>query len=152
MVLLFDLETTAASTSGSSAASSAPVDLWRHDVRSSGLLPLVIQADPTPIIKAPVKSVCTHPSNPHLFLSASDDGSVRSFDLRTDLGVIASLNEAAEFNDVAYSPIIENLFVTADSAGRVLLQDARMAFGDGDLLASEACVRQVSSSLGIRHV
>ncbi|KAL8280486.1 hypothetical protein RQP46_007134 [Phenoliferia psychrophenolica] len=83
-------------------------------------------------------------------MSASDDGSIRTFDLRTDGGVVNYINEAAEFNDVAYSPVVDNLFVTTDSAGRVLLQDARVAFGDGDHLASEACVRQYATSLRLR--
>ncbi|KAK4701348.1 hypothetical protein P7C70_g4885, partial [Phenoliferia sp. Uapishka_3] len=131
MVLAFDLEINAAApVAGSSKAAQTPSDLWRHD--------------------AAVKAISTHPDNPHLFMSASDDGSIRSFDLRTDLGVVATLSEMAEFNDVIYNPVTENIFVTSDSMGRVLLQDARMAFGDEGKLASETAVRQYATTIRLR--
>ncbi|KAM0749674.1 WD40 repeat-like protein [Meredithblackwellia eburnea MCA 4105] len=126
MVLLHDIET------GGTTSSSAhpPKDLWNHD--------------------AGVKRVCCHPQNPHLFLSAAEDGCIRSFDLRTDMGVVAILSEQAEFNDVAYNPLTPEVFAAADGFGRITLQDGRMAFAgsvDDSRVAKEVCVRQYATSL-----
>lgn len=75
-------------------------------------------------------------------LSRSEDGSILQFDLRTG-GVTGCLNEASEFNSVAYHPLTPENFASSDAQGRLLLHDARMAFSDGGGLASEVAVVHV---------
>lgn len=134
-ILMHDLETAA---SGSTGPSGAPTDVW-------------IDHDDS------VHAVRCHPNDPHLFMTASEDGTVLSFDTRTEGRAVGILAERTEMNDVVYHPLQPTQFATADGDGRVLLHDSRMAFGDSAAqgqLASEVAVLKVgrSSSAGSLEV
>lgn len=85
--------------------------------------------------------------NPHLFLSASEDGLIRAFDLRTDLGVVSLVQNDSEFNDVVYHPQTPDVFAVSDSGGHVRLLDARTAFADEVSFAGEVSVRNVGHGI-----
>lgn len=49
-----------------------------------------------------------------------------------------------EVTGLQYHPLIENIFVSSDGAGRVCLRDARMAFGPLTKRSNEGIVQVVS--------
>lgn len=67
-----------------------------------------------------------------------------SFDTRTEGRAVGVLVERTEMNDVAYHPLQPTQFATADGDGRVLLHDARMAWGSNEVkMGSEVAVLRV---------
>ncbi|CAI2161797.1 15510_t:CDS:10, partial [Funneliformis geosporum] len=85
--------------------------------------------------KDAVQSVAFDPFNDHLFLSASQDGTVKLWDIRCKVdqcqGEIRSL---ANMTHAQYNPTVENQFITSDGVGDVVLRDTRMAFNSRDSL------------------
>lgn len=76
--------------------------------------------------EASVRRVECHPTNPSLFISASEDGTVRQTDLRAESNKPSFLVcEPSEFNDGIYHPLTPSLFATCDGDGRVSLIDSR---------------------------
>ncbi|KAK4050318.1 hypothetical protein OIO90_005111 [Microbotryomycetes sp. JL221] len=80
-----------------------------------------------------VYSVKNHPQNPALFMTASYDGTICSYDTRAPNPLVGIMPERVEFNDVAYHPVMPETFVTADDSGGLLLHDSRVAFRDEPL-------------------
>ncbi|ORY42721.1 WD40-repeat-containing domain protein [Leucosporidium creatinivorum] len=127
-ILMHDLETASTSSTG---PSGAPTDVW-------------IDHDDS------VHAVRCHPTDPHLFMTASEDGTVLSFDTRSEGRAVGILAERTEMNDVVYHPLQPTQFATADADGRVLLHDSRMAFGGSSTqgqLASEVAVLKYCTDL-----
>lgn len=58
------------------------------------------------------------------------------------LGDIVQTN--SEVTGVEYHPTLEHLFITSDASGRVVLRDARMAFGLHTKRNDEGIVQRVS--------
>ncbi|KDE07265.1 hypothetical protein MVLG_02485 [Microbotryum lychnidis-dioicae p1A1 Lamole] len=105
-----------------------------------------------------VHRVRCHPMNPDLFMSASDDGILNSYDLRVpggrvNVGVVNVLGDpTAELCDVAYHPQQpDTLFATANSRGALLLHDTRMTTSPTYLLTKTFAVQEFHSNL-IRYV
>jgi WD repeat-containing protein 22 len=79
-----------------------------------------------------IRAITCHPTQDEVFLSASEDGTIRYFDERqrrrgtTVQDIIQTENEVT---GVQYHPTMEHIFATSDGAGRVVLRDSRMAFG-----------------------
>ncbi|GAA5845349.1 hypothetical protein JCM9279_004853 [Rhodotorula babjevae] len=75
-----------------------------------------------------VMSLSAHPHNPHLFLSASSDGAVHQFDMRTSPGLVGTIVDTHGMNDVVHHPVSPELFVYSAGEGQVALVDGRMAW------------------------
>ncbi|KAJ8691284.1 hypothetical protein PTI98_010872 [Pleurotus ostreatus] len=90
-----------------------------------------------------IRGLTCHSQHEELFLSASDDGSIRMHDGRGNglSRAQATLQESVEVTDVRFHPTLEHNFLSTDSRGGVHLRDMRMAFGpltqrtNGDMLA-----------------
>ncbi|KIM43179.1 hypothetical protein M413DRAFT_18290 [Hebeloma cylindrosporum] len=79
-----------------------------------------------------IRAITCHPTQDEVFMSASEDGTVRYFDerqRRRGMSVQDIIQTENEMTGVQYHPTIEHLFATSDGAGRVMLRDFRMAFG-----------------------
>lgn len=87
-----------------------------------------------------VRRVDCHPTNPALFLSASEDGMVHQYDLRSSSSKSAfTVGENTDINDAIYHPLTPELFASCDGEGRMLLIDSR-SIGEGDILSKIAVV------------
>ncbi|BGP35562.1 hypothetical protein JCM10296v2_007403 [Rhodotorula toruloides] len=76
-----------------------------------------------------IMGLAAHPTNPHLFLAASADGTLRSHDSRSP-DPISILPDRCGMNDIAYHPLTPELMVYAGDDGQVGLLDARTAWRD----------------------
>lgn len=76
-------------------------------------------------------------------MSASEDGTVRQFDLRLSSANKSTfiLRQPDEVNDAIYHPLTPDLFAMADNSSRMLLLDARSIRNDGSQASSMALVR-----------
>lgn len=153
MVLMYDVET---GTSTKSSGSKPPMDIWmQHDVSCALRSPRFTFANPADthyFSQDSVHCVSTHPTNPNLLMSSSDDGTVLSYDLRTPTGVIGTLAEPAEMTSVVYHPTTPDLFVVGTFGGKLLLQDGRMAFVDGDEVGGGHFGGRTASEVAVRKV
>ncbi|KAI0661984.1 WD40 repeat-like protein [Cubamyces menziesii] len=79
-----------------------------------------------------IRAISTHPTQDHVFLSASEDGRVILHDTRAESRLTraqGTLQQIAPFSCVQYHPVMHQLFATSDTQGSVCLRDVRMAFG-----------------------
>ncbi|KAJ8291643.1 DDB1- and CUL4-associated factor 5 [Rhodotorula toruloides] len=76
-----------------------------------------------------IMGLAAHPTNPHLFLAASADGTLRSHDARSP-DPVSILPDRCGMNDIAYHPLQPELMVYAGDDGQVGLLDARTAWRD----------------------
>ncbi|KJE91137.1 WD repeat domain-containing protein [Capsaspora owczarzaki ATCC 30864] len=87
-----------------------------------------------------VNRVTFHPSDPHLLLSGSQDGSVKVWDTRnTTKSAITFDGRSESIRDIQFNPFDHNLFATASETGLVQLWDMRK---------HESCERRISSHHG----
>ncbi|GAA6013449.1 hypothetical protein JCM10207_008850 [Rhodosporidiobolus poonsookiae] len=91
-----------------------------------------------------VMGVSCHPSNPHLFLTASSDGTIRNFDARTQPGCTGVLADTYSIDDVMHHPLTPDVFAYGGERAHVGLVDGRTAWSDG---AAEAARGRVSGSM-----
>jgi len=98
-------------------------------------------------------SLSAHPHNPHLFLSASSDGALHHFDMRTSPGLVGTVADMCGMNDVKHHPVTPELFVYSAEEGQVGLVDGRMAWGETGAerarIASEVAVVRVRPSFSL---
>ncbi|GAA6015695.1 hypothetical protein JCM11491_002448 [Sporobolomyces phaffii] len=106
-IICHDLETSAESTT--SRAPGRPAQVWIDNDDS-------------------IHGLACHPTNPHLFLSASSDGTLRQYDTRADTNAVALLADAHEMEGVAYHPLQPDLFAYSGEDAHAGLVDARMAW------------------------
>lgn len=77
----------------------------------------------------------------------SEDGSILQHDTRTNTHSTRAQNTlqlAAEVTGIQYHPMMEHIFATSESTGRVCLRDTRMAFGPATQRTCEGVVQEVS--------
>jgi DDB1- and CUL4-associated factor 5 len=80
--------------------------------------------------------------------NSSDDGRILLHDGRAKNRLTraqSTLQNNTEFTDVRSHPLVEHLFATSDSHGKVCLRDSRMAFGPLVNRTREGIVRIVST-------
>ncbi|GAA5902267.1 hypothetical protein JCM5296_003968 [Sporobolomyces johnsonii] len=118
-VMCHDLETSAASTLPTFASTSA----------SSPAGPTNVWLDST----EPIHGLSCHPSNPSLFLTAGEDGTLRQYDLRTSPGCVGTIADTYPMADVRYHPLSTDLVAYCGEEGRAGLIDGRMAWEDGNV-------------------
>ncbi|GAA5967718.1 hypothetical protein JCM3765_000009 [Sporobolomyces pararoseus] len=109
VIICHDLETSA--TSATLESPGGPSDVWIDNDDS-------------------VHGLACHPSNPHLFLSASSDGTLRQYDSRADTNSVGIIADAHEMEGVAYHPLQHDLFAYAGEDAHAGLVDSRMAWTD----------------------
>ncbi|GAA5842010.1 hypothetical protein JCM11251_001988 [Rhodosporidiobolus azoricus] len=127
-ILCFDLEASSSTFPTPLTDGVPPIDVWLdHDDSIMGL--------------------SCHPSNPHLFLSASSDRTLRFFDIRTQPGCVGILADSHSMDDVQYHPLMPDVFSYAGEDGHVGLMDSRTAFGG--TRAGNAVAARVDSAAGI---
>ncbi|EGU11004.1 hypothetical protein RTG_03224 [Rhodotorula toruloides ATCC 204091] len=76
-----------------------------------------------------IMGLAAHPTNPHLFLAASADGTLRSHDSRSP-DPVSILPDRCGMNDIAYHSLTPELMVYAGDDGQVGLLDVRTAWRD----------------------
>ncbi|TFK40763.1 WD40 repeat-like protein [Crucibulum laeve] len=79
-----------------------------------------------------VRAITCHPFQDQIFMSASEDGTIRRYDSRSSNRAARAqdtMQLMSEVTGVQYHPIMDNIFVTSDNKGQVCLRDERMAFG-----------------------
>ncbi|CAA7262966.1 unnamed protein product [Cyclocybe aegerita] len=99
-----------------------------------------------------IRAVTCHPTHDELFISASEDGTIRLHDCRQPnpspqrlmQEVIETENEVTS---VQYHPTVDNLFVTSDGWGAVCLRDTRMSFGAMLKRSGEGVVQTYNTKL-----
>jgi len=97
-----------------------------------------------------IRAMSGHPENDELFLSASEDGTVKLHDTRVATEAAQGvLTVAADFTSVQFHPTIPNLFVTGTNKGSVCLRDMRSSFRreDGRALVINTYVTALSKSM-----
>jgi len=78
---------------------------------------------------ATIRAISTHPFSDHLFMCASEDGTITLNDTRLPSGGGAgTLSFDSEATGVQFHPVTEHLFVTSNNRGRCHLWDIRTAF------------------------
>jgi len=75
-----------------------------------------------------IHGLSCHPSNPHLFISASSDGTLRQYDTRTTSQAVGILADAHEMEGVQHHPLQHELFAYAGEDAHSGLVDSRMAW------------------------
>ncbi|KJA21206.1 hypothetical protein HYPSUDRAFT_141104 [Hypholoma sublateritium FD-334 SS-4] len=112
--------------------------VFKYDIGALGtaMAPIKLTASPDSTYKDHsdnIRALTSHPTQDDIFMSASEDGSIVRYDGREPTqrrarsqNVIQTENEVT---GLQYHPLIENIFVSSDGAGRVCLRDTRMAFG-----------------------
>ncbi|KAH8929778.1 WD40 repeat-like protein [Atractiella rhizophila] len=107
---------------------------------------------------APVNRVDAHPVIPTLFISSSQDGTVRQYDTRTpdtSVGVLYFHEEEFKrqsFNDCLYNPQMPEQIATAGPDSNIFLHDVRTCFGTrgGDL--KDRAVMEFATNLSRRKL
>ncbi|GAA5926628.1 WD40 repeat domain-containing protein [Sporobolomyces koalae] len=123
----FDCTSTKVYSAGNDAA------ILCHDLEAASATTLVSPAGPTQVWvdnDDSIHGIACHPSNPHLFLSASSDGTLRQYDTRTDTNAVGVIADAHEMEDVAFHPLQHDLFGFAGEDAHAGLVDTRMAWHD----------------------
>jgi len=75
-----------------------------------------------------IHGLSCHPSNPHLFISASSDGTLRQYDTRTTSAAVGILADAHKMEGVQSHPLQHELFAYAGEDAHSGLIDSRMAW------------------------
>lgn len=119
--------------------------------RDGGIRPTQVWLDH----ESAVNSISPHPFNPALFISASSDGTLRQFDLRSHDSdrAVAIIADEHGMNHVQHHPLTPEVFVYAGERGDLALIDGRTGWrssnGDGleDFnVASRVAVHMVRST------
>ncbi|KAL4263274.1 hypothetical protein AB1N83_004308 [Pleurotus pulmonarius] len=99
-----------------------------------------------------IRGLTCHSHHDELFLSASDDGSIRMHDGRGSglSRAQGTLQEFVEITDVRFHPTLEHNFVSTDSRGGVHLRDMRMAFGPLTQRTNGGIVQSYNTTLSKR--
>ncbi|KZP18586.1 WD40 repeat-like protein [Athelia psychrophila] len=105
-----------------------------------------------------IRGIAPHIYHDEVFMSASDDGRVMLHDDRAQASMTRAecmLQHTAEVTDVKAHPLVEYLFATSDSHGRVCLRDTRMAFGPLSQRTRFGVIRTYNTKLaknGVGHL
>ncbi|KAJ3506610.1 hypothetical protein NLJ89_g6776 [Agrocybe chaxingu] len=99
-----------------------------------------------------IRAVTCHPTHDELFISASEDGTIRLHDCRQpNPPPLKPMQEVIETDhevtSVQYHPTVDNLFVTSDGWGGVCLRDTRMSFGAMSKRSGEGVVQTYNTKL-----
>eukprot|EP00993_Chasmostoma_nieuportense_P006981 NODE_766_length_1887_cov_20.698295_g713_i0.p1 GENE.NODE_766_length_1887_cov_20.698295_g713_i0~~NODE_766_length_1887_cov_20.698295_g713_i0.p1 ORF type:complete len:620 (+),score=135.06 NODE_766_length_1887_cov_20.698295_g713_i0:28-1860(+) len=97
-----------------------------------------------------VQKVSYQPQSPHLFLSASADSTVKLWDGRCGTQPQGVLVGLSAFSSLAFSPVAENHFVTADQGAGLMLWDLRTAFGTTDQVLGSLAGAHHTKRLALR--
>ncbi|KAF4589943.1 hypothetical protein EYR38_009238 [Pleurotus pulmonarius] len=99
-----------------------------------------------------IRGLTCHSHHDELFLSASDDGSIRMHDGRGSglSRAQGTLQEFVEITDVRFHPTLEHNFVSTDSRGGVHLRDMRMTFGPLTQRTNGGIVQSYNTTLSKR--
>ncbi|RIA98974.1 WD40-repeat-containing domain protein [Glomus cerebriforme] len=81
-----------------------------------------------------VHSVAFDPFNDNLFLSASQDGTVKLWDVRCNNQSQGEIKGYIQMTHTQFNPTVEKQFVTCNDGGDVILRDTRTAFKSGEPL------------------
>ncbi|CAB4411884.1 unnamed protein product [Rhizophagus irregularis] len=81
-----------------------------------------------------VHSIAFDPFNDNLFLSASQDGTVKLWDIRCNFQCQGEIKGFAQMTHAQFSPTVEKQFVTSNDGGDIILRDTRTAFKSGEPL------------------
>ncbi|KDR82852.1 hypothetical protein GALMADRAFT_238461 [Galerina marginata CBS 339.88] len=97
-----------------------------------------------------IRALTCHPVQDEVFMSVSEDGTIRRFDGRQPSKRTATndiIQTENEVTGVQYHPTVDHLFATSDGAGRVFLRDTRMAFGPLTKRSNEGIVQRYNTKL-----
>ncbi|GAA5985746.1 hypothetical protein JCM10908_007094 [Rhodotorula pacifica] len=80
-----------------------------------------------------IMSISSHPSNPSLFLTASSDGSLLQFDLRSSSArAVAAIFDEHDMEHVQYHPLTPEVFVYGGERGNLGVIDGRTGWSTGN--------------------
>lgn len=116
------------------AATNGAVVTWNLNKSSRSKQDIVFQDH-----KRTVNKVCFHPTEPHILLSGSQDGTMKSFDIRKREAVATFLSSSESVRDVKFCPHSFFTFVAVQENGNVQLWDLRKA---------DKCERQFTAHSG----
>ncbi|KAF9013305.1 WD40 repeat-like protein [Cyathus striatus] len=98
-----------------------------------------------------LRSISCHPRQEELFMTASEDGSVRRYDCRVRRSRCSRAQDTIQINsevtDVKHHPTMDNIFATSDNRGNVYLRDERMAFGPLQKRSNQGIVQTYNTKL-----
>ncbi|KAF4617596.1 hypothetical protein D9613_005957 [Agrocybe pediades] len=111
-----------------------------------GRLPDTLYADNDDSIRA----VVGHITQDEIFMTASEDGTIRRYDGRENTRVPRAQNviqTSNEITDVKYHPTMEHLFLSSNGAGEVNLFDDRMAFTSSFNKSDDGIVQKYNTKI-----
>ncbi|CAN8021181.1 unnamed protein product [Ixodes persulcatus] len=116
------------------AATNGAVVTWNLNKSTRSKQDIVFQDH-----KRTVNKVCFHPSEAHILLSGSQDGTMKCFDIRKREAASTFLSSSESVRDVQFCPHHHFVFVAVQENGNVQLWDLRRA---------DKCERQFTAHSG----
>ncbi|GAA5831373.1 hypothetical protein JCM5353_007144 [Sporobolomyces roseus] len=97
-----------------------------------------------------IHGLSCHPSNPHLFISASSDGTLRQYDTRTNSQAVGLLADAHEMEGVQHHPLQHELFAYAGEDAHAGLVDSRMAWKESSSISgSRSSLQKIARNVAV---
>lgn len=116
------------------AATNGAVVTWNLNKSSRSKQDMIYQDH-----KRTVNKVCFHPSEAHILLSGSQDGTMKSFDIRKREAANTFLSSSESVRDVQFCPHTHYMFAAVQENGNVQLWDMRR---------TDKCERQFTAHSG----
>lgn len=116
------------------AATNGAVVTWNLNKSSRSKQDMIYQDH-----KRTVNKVCFHPSEAHILLSGSQDGTMKSFDIRKREAANTFLSSSESVRDVQFCPHAHYMFAAVQENGNVQLWDMRR---------TDKCERQFTAHSG----